>query len=165
MWPVSPFEPVPAAPPCPAAPPAHANRAIYGLDQAGSWAGLQRQHVGAHRQCTLLSHAGWQRREHAHPAAGGLSHFTQQAANLEFRSLAGAPPGPAPATPGDPAVPLVPFPGQGGGARKEWFGQVGQAAGCGLEERRGIAAAQPKMSLPALTDQSRLAKDQAPREQ
>ena len=88
-----------------------------------------------------------------------------QAANLEFRSSASAPPGPAPATPGDPAVPLVPFAGQGGGARKEWFGQVGQAVGCGLEERRGMAAAQPKMSLPALTDQSRLAKDQAPREQ
>ena len=61
------------------------------------------------------------------------------------------------------AVPLVP--GQGAGSEKRWLGQVGQACGCGLEERRGMAVCQPKMSLPAATDQSRLAKDQAPREQ
>ena len=77
----------------------------------------------------------------------------------------GSPPGPAPDTPGAPAVPLVPLLGQGGGWEKRWLGQVGQACGCGLEERRGMAACQPKMSLPAATDQSRLAKDQAPREQ
>ena len=62
-----------------------------------------------------------------------------------------------------PFGPLVP--GQAGGSANSRLGQVGQGAGAALLASSGMAALQPKMALPAVTLQSTLPNDQAPRAQ